>query len=88
MPPRITTKAAKNPYGAGSLIPLWVVGPDNSLAPVIVKLGLTDGMSTQIAEGKLRQGDQVVVGLEFDPNRPAPTLRRPPGFGGFPMIHR
>jgi HlyD family secretion protein len=86
--PRIPTKAAKNPYTAGSLVPLWTVGEDKALKPVIVKLGLTDGMYTQIAEGKFKQGDRIVIGLEFDPNRPAPNLSRPPGFGGFPMIRR
>jgi len=86
---RIVTKAAKNPYTAGSLIPLWVVGTDSkSLVPVIVKLGITDGMTTQIAEGGLKQGERIVIGLEFDPNRPAPNLSRAPGFGGFPMIRR
>jgi multidrug efflux pump subunit AcrA (membrane-fusion protein) len=71
------------------VVPLWIVGEDKSLKPVIVKLGLTDGMNTQIAEGKLNQGDRIVIGLEFDPNRPAPSMSaRPPGFGGVPMIRR
>jgi HlyD family secretion protein len=87
--PRIVTKAAKNPYTAGSQVPLWIVGPDGkSLVPVVVKLGLTDGMTTQIGEGNLKQGDRIVIGLEFDPNRPAPNPSRMPGFGGTPMIRR
>jgi HlyD family secretion protein len=86
---RLVPKTTKNPYTAGSMVPLWIVGEDKSLKPVIVKLGLTDGMYTQIAERKLNQGDRIVIGLEFDPNRPAPNMSaRPPGFGGVPTIRR
>ena len=60
------------------------MGDDKLLRPVIVRLGLTDGVSTQIEEGKLKQGDKVVTALEVDPNRQSPTATttRPPGFGG------
>jgi HlyD family secretion protein len=86
---RLVPKTTKNPYTAGSVVPLWIVGEDKSLKPVIVKLGLTDGMNTQIAEGKLNQGDRIVIGLEFDPNRPVPGKSAPPpGFGGVPGIRR
>jgi hypothetical protein len=47
-----------------------------------VKLGLTDGVVTQIMDGKTKEGDKIIVGLETDPNRPALTTARPPGFGG------
>ncbi len=70
----------------GSQVPLWVTDTNNVLTPVLVKIGLTDGTSTQIEEGKLKEGDSIVAGLAFDPNRPALTMRRP-GFGGFPMLH-
>jgi hypothetical protein len=45
-------------------------------------------MNTQIAEGKLNQGDRIVIGLEFDPNRPVPGKSAPPRFGGVPGIRR
>ncbi len=87
--PRLAPKATVSGNLPGSTVPLWILGSDHVLAPVLVKLGLTDGMNTQIAEGKLRQGDSIVIGLEFDPNRaPRSTLARPPGFGGSPMIRR
>jgi hypothetical protein len=47
-----------------------------------VKLGLTDGVVTEIVDGKTKEGDKIIVGLETDPNRPALTTTRPPGFGG------
>ncbi len=67
----------------GKRTPLWVLGDDMSLRPVVVKLGITDGVSTQIDTAKLNQGDKIIVGYEFDPNHTSPFAgSRPPGFGG------
>jgi hypothetical protein len=67
----------------GKRVPLWVLDNDISLRPIVAQLGLTDGMSTQIEDGKLKQGDRIIIGYEFDPNRPTPAAgSRPPGFGG------
>ncbi len=66
----------------GQRAPLWVIGQDKLLRPVVVKLGLTDGVNTQIEEGKLKEGDKIITGLEIDTNRPVTTSTRPPGFGG------
>ncbi len=83
---RTQLKVAVSRNLPGSVVPLWVAGDKNELTPILVKLGLTDGASTQIADNSLREGDRIVVGLEFDPNRPARQLR--PGFGGIPAIRR
>jgi hypothetical protein len=76
--------AVMNRSSRGRRVPIWILGEDKLLRPSIVKLGLTDGVATEIADGKLKQGDKIVVGLEFDPNRPSATstTTRPPGFGG------
>jgi HlyD family secretion protein len=76
--------AAMNRSTRGRRIPIWVLGEDKLLRPTIVKLGLTDGVATEIADGKLKQGDKIIIGLEVDPNRPAATstTTRAPGFGG------
>jgi len=68
----------------GKRMPIWIMGDDKLIRPVIVRLGLTDGVSTQIEDGNLKQGDRLIVGVEFDPNRAsaATTTTRPPGFGG------
>jgi len=68
----------------GRRVPVWILGDDKLLRPVIVRLGLTDGVFTQVEEGKLKAGDKIITGLEVDPNRAAPTATttRPPGFGG------
>jgi HlyD family secretion protein len=67
----------------GQRAPIWVLGPDALIRPVVVRLGLSDGINTQIDEGKLKQGDKIIIGTEFDPNRATTsTTTPPPGFGG------
>jgi HlyD family secretion protein len=68
----------------GQRVPVWVLGGDKLLRPVIVKLGLTDGVNTQIEEAKLNEGDQIITGLEVEPTRMTTTTTAPPGFGGPP----
>jgi HlyD family secretion protein len=69
----------------GRRAPIWIVGEDKLLRPVVARLGLTDGVNTQLEESKLKEGDKIITGLEVDPNRPAVTTTRAPGFGGAPM---
>jgi HlyD family secretion protein len=42
---------------------VWVPGAGGQPRPVEVRTGLTDGTSTEIAEGALKQGDEVILGL-------------------------
>jgi hypothetical protein len=79
--PRRDPSAAISRSSRGRRVPLWVLGEDKLLRPAIVKLGLSDGVWTEIANGKLKEGDKIIVGLEVDPNRPATTTTRAPGFG-------
>jgi HlyD family secretion protein len=63
--------------------PVWIIGEDHLLRPVVLKLGLTDGVQTEIIEGKLREGDKVILSAEVFGNRSASaTTTRAPGFGG------
>jgi HlyD family secretion protein len=82
--PRRDMTAVMNRSSRGRRVPIWILGEDKLLRPTVVKLGLTDGVSTEIADGKLKQGDKIIIGLEFDPNRAAAstTTTRAPGFGG------
>ncbi len=75
------TMAPRTPRGRR--VPIWIVGEDKLVRPVIVRLGLTDGVSTQLEDGKLKQGDKIITGLEVDPARQAgaATTTRAPGFG-------
>jgi len=79
---RRDTSAMAGRAKRGQRVPLWALGTDKLLRPVVVKLGLSDGVSTQIEEGKLKEGDKIITGFEFDANRPATTSSSPPGFGG------
>lgn len=81
-PPRDQTAAA-NRANRGRRVPIWILGEDKLLRPVVVRLGLTDGAQTEIVEGKLKEGDRIVVGVEMESNRAGgASSTRPPGFGG------
>jgi HlyD family secretion protein len=75
------SSAATMPANRGRRAPVWVIGPDRLLRPVVVRLGLTDGVITQIDEGKLKEGDKVIVALEAQSNSATPATTRAPGFG-------
>jgi HlyD family secretion protein len=52
-----------------------VVGPDGKPTPVEIRLGITDGTSTEVLSGDLREQQQVIVGLGAGAEPPS----RPPG---------
>ena len=67
----------------GQRVPVWIMDADKTIRPVIVKLGLSDGVFTQIEDGKLKDGDKIITGYEVDTTRTTSTpTNRPPGFGG------
>ncbi|MEK6244133.1 MAG: efflux RND transporter periplasmic adaptor subunit [Pseudomonadota bacterium] len=49
--------------GASAAGRVWIRGPDGQPKAVDVRTGLTDSTSTEIAEGPLREGDEVILGL-------------------------
>lgn len=62
---------------------VWVLGPDGKPQPRRIRLGITDGASTEIAEGDLKEGEMVITAQNSpNANRANPTSSRPPGFGG------
>jgi HlyD family secretion protein len=62
---------------------VWVLGPDGKPQPRRIRLGITDGASTEIAEGDLKEGEAVITAQNSaNANRANPTSSRPPGFGG------
>jgi hypothetical protein len=59
------------------------MGEDKMIRPVVLRLGLTDGVQTEIVEGKLKEGDKVILSTEVSGNRSASSATtRAPGFGG------
>lgn len=47
---------------------VWLLGKNNQPKPVPVKTGLSNGSNTQILEGEIKAGDQVVTALVTDRN--------------------
>jgi HlyD family secretion protein len=61
--------------GAATAGRVWTVGPDGSPVAVSLMLGLTDGSMTEIVQGDLKEGQDVIVGAGgatvSGPGRPA-----------------
>jgi HlyD family secretion protein len=53
---------------------------DGKAAPVRVRLGITDGTSTEIAAGEVKEGEQVIVAMSSAAQARANAPRRPFGF--------
>ena len=63
------------------LATVWKLGPDKSLVPVQVRIGITDHTFTEIAQvlqGELKDGDELVTGATVARSATA----RPGGMGG------
>src|SRR5438132_12226012 len=58
---------------------VWVIGADEKPAAISVTLGLSDGASTEVLRGDLREGQEVIVesagGRGAPPQQGAPRLR-------------
>jgi HlyD family secretion protein len=76
---QIATKARKQ-------VSVWVLAADRSLRPVIIQVGLSDGLSTQLLSGSLKEGDKIVTGVESDSKRAgaATTTAQPQKSSGAP----
>ena len=64
--------------GASASGRLWVLGEDGQPKPVEVRLGLSDGTSTEIIASPLQEGAEVIVGLaeaSTEKRATAPGLR-------------
>jgi HlyD family secretion protein len=60
---------------------VWVIGPDGKPAAISLTLGLSDGASTEVLRGDVREGQDVIVGSAggsgrgAQPQQGAPRLR-------------
>lgn len=43
--------------------PVWLLEPNRSLKPIVIRPGITDGHYTEVVAGDIKPGDNVVVGL-------------------------
>ena len=66
---------------------VWVLGQDGKPERKRIKVGLSDGASTEIVEGELKEGDMVITGQTISGTSSAQNNQsRPPGFGNTPRV--
>jgi hypothetical protein len=58
---------------------VWLYA-DKQLRPIRLRLGISDGQATELLEGDLEPGTEVVTNI----NTGTEAVRTQPGFGGFP----
>ncbi len=76
---------ASAPVLEGQTRLVWVLGQDGKLQSRRIKVGLTDGASTEVVEGNLQEGEMVVTGQTITSANKAQSSQTPaPGFGGAP----
>lgn len=74
---------ASAPVLAGQTRIVWVMGQDGKPQSRRIKVGLTDGASTEVVEGNLQEGELVVTGQTISSADKAQSSQTPaPGFGG------
>ncbi|HEY7535963.1 MAG TPA: efflux RND transporter periplasmic adaptor subunit [Thermodesulfobacteriota bacterium] len=73
-------ESTKNEKRNNSDTNLWTISKNGKPAAVSVKIGITDGNFTEILDGDLKEGDQIIMGLSSKEKRSS-TGARPPRFG-------
>ena len=65
---------------------VWFLNPEGEPTAVNVKTGVTDGTYTELVEGELKEGDEVIVGIKApkEPQGFGAGGALPPGFGSQP----
>jgi HlyD family secretion protein len=80
---RVTPPTA--PVLEGQTRRVWVMGQDGKPEPRRIKVGLTDGASTEVLEGELREGETVITGQTISGGGGSQSnSQTAPGFGGAP----
>jgi HlyD family secretion protein len=66
----------------GQIRIVWVLGPDGKPQPRWIRLGITDGANTEIADGNLKEGELIITAQNVTGESRPQSTQRPPGFGG------
>jgi HlyD family secretion protein len=73
------------PVLAGQTRIVWVMGQDGKPQRRRIKVGLSDGVATEVVEGNLVEGEMVVTGQTLSGTaKPNTNQTSAPGFGGAP----
>jgi len=81
---RTEMASATDPVLEGQRRVIWVQGADKKPQPRLIKVGITDGSSTEMIEGNLKAGETVIVGLNITGQNSTSSTQRAPGFGNAP----
>ena len=63
---------------------VWILTPEGTLLPIIVRLGITDDQFSELQEGDVQEGQELIIGLNekngrgTSGTRPGSTSRPPP----------
>jgi HlyD family secretion protein len=62
---------------------VWTLTPEGALSPVAVRLGINDDQFSELQDGNLQEGQELIVGLNGKDGRgvggaPSPATSRPP----------
>jgi HlyD family secretion protein len=63
---------------------VWVMDQSKQVRQAVITTGIADSLFTEIAEGTLKEGDTVILGIETPEEQAQKKL--PPGFEGGPRI--
>ena len=77
---------ATDPVLAGQTRLVWALGQDGTPQRRRIKIGLTDGASTEVVEGNLVEGEMVITGQTLSSSAAKSNTNQTaaPGFGGAP----
>jgi HlyD family secretion protein len=76
---------ASSPVLEGQTRLVWVLGQDGKPQSRRIKVGLSDGASTEVVEGSLQEGELVITGQTITGGSTSQNTQTPaPGFGGAP----
>jgi HlyD family secretion protein len=59
---------------------VWVLGEKGTPTPVDIMTGISDGSSTEVVQGDLEAGQQVIIGTSRPENKSKSSGRRRFGF--------
>lgn len=71
-----------SPEGGRPTPKVWLRSPQGEPTPVEVTTGITDGVVSELIEGAVKEGEDVIIGLEMPKGPYGSSL--PPGFGSSP----
>ena len=79
---------ASAPVLPGQTRIVWVLGQDGKPQARRIKVGLSDGASTEVVDGNLTEGEMVITGQTVTGSSSATSTQqnRPPGFGNAPRV--